>query len=79
MLSFADLRTFESSDDRFSRCQLCGRNLIVLPDDRRGGSCFDCLNLSVASPMPCPDCGTMIPAEDLAIGCSFCKWYPQQD
>lgn len=79
MLSFADIRTFGSSDDRFSHCLFCGKELVVLPDDRRGGCCFDCLTLSVASPVPCPDCGVMIPSEDRAFGCANCKWYPRQD
>jgi len=79
MLSFADLRDFGNSDERFSHCLVCGKNLILLPDDRRGGYCFDCLALSVASPRPCPDCGAMIPAEDRAVGCSVCKWYPVAD
>ncbi len=79
MLSFADLRTFSNSDERFSRCLECGRSLVLLPDDRRGGVCFDCLTLSVAGPKPCPDCGTVIPAEDRSIGCANCRWYPPPD
>ncbi len=79
MLSFADLRTFEAPDERFSHCLLCGRDLVLLPDDRRGGHCFDCLTLSVASPKPCPDCGAMIPGEDLGVGCANCHWYPLRD
>jgi len=79
MLSFADSRSFGTSDERFSRCVFCGKDLVLLPEDRRGGSCFDCLALAVAPPVPCPDCGTMIPGEDRAVGCSNCKWYPRQD
>ncbi len=79
MLSFADIRSYETSDERFSRCLLCGRNLVLLPDDRRGGCCFDCLTLSVPTPMPCPECGAMIPGEDRAVGCANCHWYPVPD
>jgi hypothetical protein len=79
MLSFADSRSFETFDERFSHCLFCGRTVVVLPDDRRGGSCFDCLSLSIAAPSPCPDCGSLIPGEDRALGCGNCGWYPLQD
>ncbi len=79
MLSFADTRTFGDSDERFSHCLFCGKLLILLPEDRRGGSCFDCLALSVAAPAPCPDCGSLIPGEERATGCSNCRWYPPSD
>ncbi len=79
MLSFADTRSFGDSDERFSHCQFCGKLLVLLPDDRRGGSCFDCLTLSVAPPMRCPDCGATIPAEERGTGCSNCRWYPATD
>jgi len=76
MLSFGDIRTFEASDERFSHCLYCGRLIAVLPDDCRGGSCFDCLALSVPPPVPCPECSARIPGEDRALGCSQCGWYP---
>ncbi len=79
MLSFADSRGFDSSDERFSHCQFCGRNLVVLPDDRRGGSCFDCLALSVAAPTRCPECGSMIPGEERGTGCANCRWFPLRE
>jgi hypothetical protein len=79
MLSFADSRSFGSSEERFSRCVFCGKDLVLLPEDRRGGSCYDCLALAIAPPVKCPDCGTMIPGEDRAVGCAECKWYPRQD
>ncbi len=79
MLSFADSRSFGVSDERFAHCLFCGKGLVVLPDDRRGGSCFDCLALSVAEPVPCPECGTMIPGEDRGVGCPSCRWYPARD
>ncbi|MDD4307674.1 MAG: hypothetical protein PHU53_02565 [Thermoplasmata archaeon] len=39
-----DVRAFEDSDDMFGHCRKCGRNIIVLPEDRRFGFCFDCLD-----------------------------------
>jgi hypothetical protein len=76
MLSFADNRAFESPDDRFANCLFCGRDLVLLPDDRRRGSCFDCLALSVPEPVPCPECRATIPGEDRGVGCANCGWYP---
>ncbi len=79
MLSFADSRSFGASDDRFAHCLYCGKSLVVLPEDRREGSCFDCLALSVAAPVPCPECGFSIPGEERASGCPSCRWYPVRD
>jgi hypothetical protein len=79
MLSFADNRGFLAPDERFSRCLFCGKEMIVLPNDRRGGSCFDCLALSVPAPRPCPNCATSIPGEERAVGCAACGWYPLRD
>jgi len=76
MLSFADSRSFESSEERLSHCLFCGKELVVLPDDKRQGSCFDCLSLSVPAATPCPQCGVEIPGEERAVGCSECGWYP---
>jgi len=79
MLLFADSRNFELPDDRLSRCMFCGKDLVVLPEDRRGGACFDCLSLSVPSAVPCPSCGAEIPGEERAVGCANCRWYPLRD
>ncbi len=79
MLSFADSRVFESSEERLSRCVFCGKELVLLPSDRRQGSCFDCLALSLPPPAPCPECRAMIPGESRAAGCSQCGWYPLGD
>lgn len=76
MLSFADIRTFEASEERLSHCLFCGKDLVVLPDDRRQGSCFDCLALSIPSAVPCPQCQTEIPGDERGVGCSSCGWYP---
>lgn len=76
MLSFADLREFSTADDRFQRCTYCGKGLVVLPDDRRGGSCFDCLTLLGPEAAECPDCGAEIAASRRAFGCLSCGWAP---
>lgn len=79
MLCFADSRTFGTLDERFAHCLFCGRDLILLPNDARAGSCFDCLALSVRPSGPCPDCGVEIPGEERRVGCSECGWYPVRD
>lgn len=76
MLLFADSRSFPSAEERLSRCVFCDKELVLLPDDRRRGSCFDCLELSVPSPTPCPSCGSSIPVDTRALGCPDCRWYP---
>jgi hypothetical protein len=76
MLSFADIRSLDSSEERLSHCVFCGKDLVVLPDDRRQGSCFDCLSLALPSPVPCPECGAEIAGEERAAGCVRCGWYP---
>ncbi|HTT16581.1 MAG TPA: hypothetical protein VMH49_04410 [Thermoplasmata archaeon] len=78
MLLFSDLRGFATEEERFSRCVYCGRDLVLLPDDRRRGSCFDCLALSLAPASPCPSCGSPIPGEERALGCPECGWYPER-
>jgi len=79
MLLFSDQRSFASSDERLSRCLYCGRELVLLPDDRRGGACFDCLALAVPAPVPCPECGSSIAGDERALGCPECRWYPGRD
>ncbi len=79
MLLFADQRAFSSEEDRYARCVFCGKELILLPEDRRGSSCFDCLPLLGPEPAPCPECGYSIPGERRAIGCPACGWYPPTD
>jgi hypothetical protein len=76
MLSFADSRSFEASEERLTHCLFCGKDLVVLPDDRRQGSCFDCLSLSVPSATACPQCQAVIPGDERGSGCSSCGWYP---
>jgi hypothetical protein len=79
MLSSSDARSFETADDRLGSCLFCGRALVLLPEDRRRGSCFDCLALSVPEPVACPDCGVMIPGDERGVGCENCGWYPVRD
>ena len=79
MLLFADQRGSASADERFSRCLYCGKEIVLLPDDRRRGSCFDCLALAVAPASVCPQCGAAIPGDERALGCPECRWYPARD
>ncbi len=79
MLSFGDNRGFATADERYARCLFCGKEMVVLPNDRRAGSCFDCLSLSLPIARPCPACGTTIPGDERATGCGACGWYPLRD
>ena len=79
MLSFADHRVFSSSEDRFQRCTSCGKELVVLPEDRRGGVCFDCLSLLGPEAIACPECGWEIASDRRALGCPRCGWSPIAD
>lgn len=40
-----DIRAFEDYADMHGQCRKCGNPLFLLPDDRRMGYCFDCLDL----------------------------------
>ena len=40
-----DIRAFEDFADMHGQCRKCGTSLVMLPDDRRMGYCFDCLDL----------------------------------
>jgi hypothetical protein len=75
MLLFADQRSFPSSDERFQHCTGCGKDLVVLPNDRRGGSCYDCLSLSGTDYADCPHCGTVMTSWERITGCPRCGWY----
>lgn len=74
MLLSADTRIFSSDDDRFSHCACCGRDLVVLPSDRRGGYCFDCLSLMGPSSGTCPTCGIWIEGDIRYARCWRCGW-----
>ncbi|MFZ0699181.1 MAG: hypothetical protein WAN74_03195 [Thermoplasmata archaeon] len=78
MLLFADHRSFSVPDDRYSHCVFCGKDLVVLPGDRRGSSCFDCLPLLGPEPAPCPECDYEIPGSRRAFGCPSCGWFPAE-
>ena len=79
MLLFADSRRFAAAEEGYSRCVFCDRELVLLPDDRRRGACFDCFSLALLEPTDCPSCGISIPGEVRALGCPECRWYPGRD
>jgi len=41
----SDARKFVEPEDMVGACRKCGSKLILLPDDRRQGYCFDCFDL----------------------------------
>lgn len=79
MLLFADQRSFASPEERFQHCAFCGREVVVLPNDRRQGACFDCLSLLGPEAVPCPSCGEEIPPSQRSLGCPACGWYAGRD
>jgi hypothetical protein len=72
----SDARSFPLADERFQQCAVCGKDLVVLPNDRRGGACFDCLSLIGPDEAPCPQCGAALAASRRAVGCGRCGWSP---
>ena len=74
MLAAADLRSFAADEDRVQACTYCGRLIFVLPNDRRGGSCFDCLSFFPSEPGRCPECAQEIPGTMRGVGCPNCGW-----
>ena len=72
MLSFSDHRSFPTSEDRFQRCTHCGKELVVLPNDRRGGACFDCFSLLGEPTTECAVCGTELSPPHRVGGCPAC-------
>lgn len=46
-----DARRFVDAGDRIGRCRTCSARIVMLPNDRRQGYCFDCydsLNVKTA-------------------------------
>jgi len=41
-----DRRRFRDAEDGRSACRRCGGTLLLLPEDRRLGYCFDCYDPS---------------------------------
>jgi hypothetical protein len=72
MLQFADNRSFSSMEDRLQPCTFCGKDLVVLPNDRRGGACFDCLSLLGEETTPCSECGSPVQAGTSPGVCPRC-------
>jgi hypothetical protein len=79
MLSLSDQRSFSTDEDRFQHCLYCGKPLVILPNDRRAGSCFDCLSLLGPEAAPCPECGAEIAPPQRSVGCARCGWSPLRD
>lgn len=40
-----DTRAFQDATESYSSCRRCGCGLVLLPDDRRQGYCFDCYDI----------------------------------
>jgi hypothetical protein len=76
MIAVADHRAFSSPEDRFQRCTFCGKELVVLPNDQRGGACFDCRSLLGYEEVPCPDCGWSVALTPVRAHCHRCGWAP---
>jgi hypothetical protein len=38
----SDTRKYEDPEDMVGACRTCGTSLILLPNDKRQGYCFDC-------------------------------------
>lgn len=76
MLALSDQRSLSSPEDRFQHCLYCGKPLVVLVNDRRGGACYDCLSLLGPEAQPCPECGAEITPAQRALGCPDCGWSP---
>ncbi len=72
MLARFDERSPASADERMQHCSFCGKALVLLPNDRRGGACFDCLALWEGFDVPCPACGALIEHPDPDRACSRC-------
>jgi len=45
-----DVRRFSEGGDRFGHCRKCGARIVLLPDDRRQGFCFDCFDSLEVAP-----------------------------
>lgn len=45
-----DMRRFPATEDPRATCRRCGARIVVLPDDRRLGYCFDCYDPSEVRP-----------------------------
>ncbi|MCL4324466.1 MAG: hypothetical protein M1144_03260 [Candidatus Thermoplasmatota archaeon] len=69
-----DQRVFSSQDERLQHCLCCERALVTLPNDRRGGYCFDCLSLEDSGRDTCPECHSVLQAENHHSTCYLCGW-----
>ncbi len=72
MLVEADVRTFLSGEEKFQHCLQCGKELVVLPDDRRHGLCFDCSTPLGPLSSDCPSCGFWLEVDLRPTPCPRC-------
>lgn len=49
VFEFQDRRASLGAEERLAECDLCGAHLVLLPNDKRGCRCFDCLRAENAS------------------------------
>ncbi len=45
VFEFQDRRVSLGAEERLAECDLCGAHLVLLPNDKRGCRCFDCLRV----------------------------------
>jgi hypothetical protein len=69
-----DRRSFASAEEKLQHCICCDKDLVVLPNDRRRGYCFDCLCLSGSTYDRCPQCQTFMDDDPPFESCSRCGW-----
>lgn len=71
-----DRRSFSSEDEKHQHCVCCEKDLVVLPNDRRRGYCFDCLSLTGSTFDRCPQCHFAMDDEPPFEMCHCCGWAP---
>ncbi len=69
-----DTRGIISPEERVQHCLCCDRAIVVLPNDHRGGYCFDCLSFEDSGIEVCPECRTPLLSENRHTFCHICGW-----
>jgi hypothetical protein len=78
MLALSDSRRPAVVEERYGRCLYCGKALVLLPDDRRRGACYDCFSFVGLEPVNCPECATELAPSLRESGCGHCGWSPSR-